>query len=225
MSSQIKPIKIYGQGGPNSLKVALIFHELEIPYEIVVVPYADIKKAEYTAINPNGRVPAIHDPNTGITLWESGAIIEYLVDRYDPNHKLSFPPGPAEFYHSKQWLYFQTSGQGPYFGQVTWFKQLHHEQLPSAIERYVKEMNRVTAVLEGYLAKQKLASGSDEAWLVGNKISFADLSFVPWYTVMDFFLPSDQYDVNNYPHVKQWLGNMDSRKPVQDAKKVFKLGE
>lgn len=75
MSSQIKPIKIYGKGGPNPHKATIIFKELGIPHEIVPVPFADVKGAEYVAINPNGRLPSIHDPNTGITLWESGAII------------------------------------------------------------------------------------------------------------------------------------------------------
>ncbi|OBT63902.1 hypothetical protein VE03_06577 [Pseudogymnoascus sp. 23342-1-I1] len=224
MSSQIKPIKIYGIGGPNPLKITIIFSELDIPYEIVPIPFSDVKKAEYIAINPNGRLPSIQDPNTGITLWESGAIIEYLIDRYDPSHKLSFSPGSAEWYHSKQWLYFQMSGQGPYFGQIIWFMKLHEEIIPSAIERYVKELNRVTAVLDGHLAKQKLASGNDEAWLVGNRISFADLAFLPWYTVMGKSLPSDQYSVNDYPHVKLWLENMSSRKSFGDSLKSVPLG-
>lgn len=223
MSSQTKPIKIYGKGGPNPLKIAIIFNELDIPYEIVSVPFSDVKKPEYVAINPNGRLPSIQDPNTGITLWESGAIIEYLIDHYDPGHKLSFSPGSAEWYHSKQWLHFQMSGQGPYFGQVIWFTKFHGEIIPSAIERYVKEVNRVTAVLDGHLAKQKLASGSDEAWLVGNRISFADLAFLPWHTVVARF-SSDQYDVNDYPHVKLWLENMSSRKSFVDSLESIPLG-
>lgn len=96
--------------------------------------------------------------------------------------------------------------------------KLHGEQIPSAIERYVKEVNRVTAVLEGHLAKQKLASGNDKAWLVGNRISFADLAFLPWHTIMGLLIPSNEYNVNDYPHVKQWLENMSSRKSVEDAK-------
>lgn len=77
-------------------------------------------------------MPAIQDPNfgtDGITIWETGAIIEYLIERYDTEHKLSFPAGTAEAYHAKQWLFFQASGQGPYFGQVAFFKKFHHEQV------------------------------------------------------------------------------------------------
>src|SRR4051812_39387587 len=99
--ANIKPIKLYGDGGPNPPKVQILLEELGLPHEVISVPWADIKKPEYTAINPNGRIPSIQDPNTGITLWESGAIIEYLIDKYDTDHKLSFEPGTNEAYHTK----------------------------------------------------------------------------------------------------------------------------
>ena len=62
---------------------------------------------------------AIEDPNTGITLWESAAIISYLIDTYDKEHKLDYTSTP-EKYLLEQWSYFQASGQGPYFGQCAW---------------------------------------------------------------------------------------------------------
>lgn len=68
-------------------------------------------------------VPAIEDPTTGVTLWESGAIIEYLIDQYDTSNKLSFKSSP-EKYQTLQWLHFQMSGQGPYFGQGAWYSTL-----------------------------------------------------------------------------------------------------
>lgn len=64
----------------------------------------------FTAINPNGRVPAIVDPNTGLTLWESGAIVEYLVETYDKEGKLTVPDTAGKW-HLKQYLHFQMSGQ------------------------------------------------------------------------------------------------------------------
>ena len=95
----------------------MILEELGINYETEFV--TDVKGEKFTAKNPNGRAPAIDDPNTGITLWESGAIIEYLIDRYDTSAKLSFTSLPEKYY-AKQWLMFQMSGQGPYFGQAAW---------------------------------------------------------------------------------------------------------
>lgn len=196
-----------------------MLEELGLPYEVVPIPFSDVKKPEYLAINPNGRLPSIHDPNTNITLWESGAILEYLIERYDTEHRLSFAPGTPESYYAKQWLYFQTSGQGPYYGNAIFFKKFHHEQLPSAIERFVKEINRVTGVLEGHLAQQKQKNGGsvggDGPWLVGNKMSYADIAFVPWQRGAGMAATKDEYDVDNFPHVKEWLGKMTSRESVK----------
>ena len=216
MSSQFKPITVYGEGGPNPAKVAFLLSELNLPYETKTIAFDQVKKPEYLAVNPNGRIPAIHDPNTNLTLWESGAIIEYLIERYDKDHHLSFEPGTAESYLCKQWLFFQTTGQGPYFGQGVWFKKFHHEAQPSALERYVKEMNRVTGVLEGHLAQQK--EGGDGPWLVGGKLSYADIAFVPWQRIIATMFEKDEYDVDKFPQVKAWLGKMLER---GSAKKVF----
>jgi glutathione S-transferase len=221
MSPQIKPIKLWGQGGPNPPKVAFILEELGLPYEIIATPLSDIKKPEYLAINPNGRLPSIHDPNTNLTIWESGAIVEYLIEAYDTKHQISFAPGTPEYYHAKQWLFFQVSGQGPYFGQLGWFLKFHHEQLPSAIERYVNEVNRVVGVLEGWLAKQKQEYGDSASsggpWLVGNKYSYADIAFVQWQRVIGMVTTKDQYDLDKFPHVKEWLGKMTSREAIKTA--------
>ncbi len=98
-------------------------------------------------------------------MWESGAIIEYLIERYDTGNNLGFPQGTPEYYHAKQWLFFQTTGQGPYYGQAGWFRMFHAEKIPSAIERYAKEVNRVTGVLETHLAKQKVNAAGDGPWV------------------------------------------------------------
>ncbi|KAK0616370.1 glutathione S-transferase [Immersiella caudata] len=213
--SDLKPIKLWGNGGPNPPKVRILLEELGLPYEVVPVAWAEVKNPGYLAINPNGRLPSIQDPNLDLTLWESGAIVEYLVERYDKEHKLSFPAGTPEAYHAKQWLFFQTTGQGPYYGQAVWFTKFHPEQLPSAVARYVKEIKRVTGVLEGWLEKQKEIYGGegDGPWLVGNKLSFADLSFIPWQKTVERALP-DEYSVDEFPLVKEWLGKLAARPSV-----------
>lgn len=218
MSTTLKPIKVYGQQGPNPPKVAIILEELGQPYEIDPVPLADVKKPYYTIVNPNGRLPAIYDPNTDLTIWESGAIVEYLTTTYDKEYKLSFEPGTAEHWHARQWLFFQVSGQGPYYGQAAWFKKFHKEKLDSAIERYAGEVNRVSGVLDGHLKKQEEVYGSSAGpWLVGNKMSYADLAFITYQlltrTVMAF--TKEEFDEDNYPHVKKWVANMMSREKVQ----------
>ena len=219
MSPQIKPIQLWGQGGANPPKVAMVLEELGLPYEIKPISFSDVKKPDYVAINPNGRLPAIYDPNTDITLWESGAILEYLVDHYDKDRRISFAPGTPESYHAKQWLFFQASGQGPYYGQAVWFIKFHHEPLPSVIERYCKEVRRVSAVLDKYLDQQKEKHiGNDIGtgpWLVGNKFSYVDIAFISWQIGIASTASKDQYCLDDFPRVKEWLGKMTTRPAVK----------
>jgi len=161
---------------------------------------ADMKKASFEKINPNGRVPAIEDPNKGITLWESGAIIEYLCDTYDQSNKLSYGDKSPEKYLLHQWLYFQVSGQGPYFGQKAWFTFFHQEKgITSAIERYGNEIKRVTSVLDNHLKTQ------GTGWLVGDKCTYADLAFVPWDSMIGYIMGEEGSKVfDERPHFKKW---------------------
>ncbi|KAK3347258.1 glutathione S-transferase [Lasiosphaeria hispida] len=220
-NANLLPIKVWGKGGPNPPKVAIVVEELGLPHEIVFVPITDVKKPEYTAINPNGRLPAIHDPNTGLTLWESGAIIEYLVDRYDVDNKISFPAGSNESYLTRQWLYFQVSGQGPYYGQAAWFSKFHPEKVPSALERYFNEIKRVQGVLEGHLKKQEELYGKEAGgpWLVGNKYTYADFAFLPWQAVLSLAFSEDVYSLSEaeFPVLKDWLARINAREPVARA--------
>ena len=209
MTENLKPIKIYGGSfGPNPLKVSIILRELGLPVEEIPTDFSDIKKPEYEALNPNGRLPTIQDPNTGITLWESGAIIEYLIETDDNSHRISFPPGTPEAHHARQFLHFQMSGQGPYFGQAIWFMRYHPERVQSALDRYVQEIRRVSGVLDRILSKQN--------WLVGEKLSYADLAFISWQNTARNALSAEGYNENDFPHLSTWLAIMNSRPVVKD---------
>ncbi|KAI1660539.1 glutathione S-transferase [Daldinia decipiens] len=208
--SSLKPIILWGHNsGPNPLKIHIILEELDIPFEHKIIVWEEMKKEPFININPNGRVPAIEDPNTGITLWESGAIIEYIIDNYDKEHKLSYGTSP-EKYLIQQWIAFQISGQGPYYGQAVWFYRFHHEKLQSAIDRYVKEIERVRSVLDMHLSK------SSSGWLVGGKMTVADLSWIMWEQIATFFI--GLMDINlegKYPHYDIWYKKLLERPTVQ----------
>ncbi|CRG90537.1 hypothetical protein PISL3812_07581 [Talaromyces islandicus] len=209
MPRKIKPIKIYGgYFGPNPHKTCIILSELELPYETEFIDFSDLKTPSYESINPNGRLPAIYDPNTDITLWESGAIIEYLIETYDQNHRLSFAPGTKEWHHTRQWLYYQVSGQGPYYGQAVWFKRYHEDHIDSAIQRYVNEMKRVSKVLDRWLEHRE--------WLVGDKLTYADLAFITWQNAAQGFLSEEGFNQNEFPHMLRWLKQMNERPIVRD---------
>ncbi|EMC96757.1 hypothetical protein BAUCODRAFT_148317 [Baudoinia panamericana UAMH 10762] len=153
-----KPIKLYGHaGGPNPWKVAVILRELDIPYDMEIMDFGDLKKEPFESINPNGRVPAIEDPNTGYKLWESGAIIDYLIETYDTTNSL-----------------FYTSGAER--GQRAWFVLYHSEKdLTSALDQYGGEVKRTIGVIDRHLKK------IGQPYLCGEKISYADLMFMPWH--------------------------------------------
>ncbi|KAK7750069.1 hypothetical protein SLS62_008062 [Diatrype stigma] len=187
--------------GPNPWKVVMFLEELHIPYEVKQIRLADVKKKPFTDLNPNGRVPAIKDPNTDLVLWESGAILTYLAEEYDKDGRLSYLSG-KEKHHINQWLHFQVSGQGPYFGQASWFQFLHPEKVPSALERYQKEMTRVLGVLDVALEGKQ--------WLVGDRMTYADLAFVPYNAAVPIILgwADDVEQFKDHPNMKAWHERM-----------------
>lgn len=162
--------------------------------------------------DPSARsVPVIVDPNASdFVLWESGAIVEYLVSKYDTSNKLCSAASSPEFYLEKQFLHFQMSGQGPYFGQAYWFTKLHAEKLPSAIERYQKEIARVVHVLDMSLQGKE--------YLVGGKVSYADLSFVPWFWIAEKIHPEWASVVAENKSFVGWLERLEARPAVKKMK-------
>ncbi|KAH7144260.1 glutathione S-transferase [Dactylonectria estremocensis] len=211
--SDFTPITVYVHtGGPNPYKVLIVLEELGIPYNKIVV--ADPKKDEIVALNPNGRVPIITDPNNkDFTIWESGAIVEYLVERYDKQGKLTVED-PNKKWQLKQFLHFQMSGQGPYFGQAVWFHRWASDNTVGK-ERYLEQTVRVFEVLDNIL--------KDKEYLVGDKCTYADLCFVPWNKVA-LFAPffrdvlQNEYKVQErYPNFLAWFERLISRPAVKRA--------
>ncbi|CAI6331427.1 unnamed protein product [Periconia digitata] len=211
----MQPIKVHViPAGPNPWKPVLILEELGVPYELNSFSFEAVKQKPFIDINPNGRAPAIEDPNTGLTLWETGAIILYIIEQYDTKKILSYD-SLKEKHLSQQWLAFQISGQGPYFGQAGWFNALHPEKLPSAIERYNNELKRILGVLDGALDGQQ--------WLVpGDKMTYADLAFTVWNDRIDaliFCAPDKKFE--GFPNVQVWHERMTSRpawKKIMDTR-------
>ncbi|MCJ1249869.1 glutathione S- transferase, nitrogen catabolite repression regulator [Trapelia coarctata] len=209
-----KEIVLYSHSsGPNPWKVAILLEELGLPYETKFMEFPDLKKEPYISLNPNGRVPSIEDPNTGLALAESGAILQYLIDTYDTSSKLHYTTSP-EKYQTLQWLHFQMSGQGPYFGQKAWFSNYHAEKLPSAEERYADEIRRVLGVIDAHLKK----TGTE--YLVGDKCTYADLAWVTWNALLGWLVP--ELDVQKeFPVFAKWnerLVNRPAVKKVLEAK-------
>ncbi|KAF2029157.1 glutathione S-transferase [Setomelanomma holmii] len=213
----VAPIDVWAHwGAPNPWKVCMVLEVLEVPYNLHFLEFSEVKQDSYLALTPNGRLPTIKDPNTGLTLWESGAIIQYLVDLYDTSGKISYSTLQGR-YQTQQWLAFQISGQGPYYGQATWFARFHPDKLPSATERYVNEVIRVIGVLD--LGLERNGTG----WVVGEKCTYADLSFRTWASVGEGLLRElGKFEgiTEKYPKYTEWLKKMDE---IDGVKKVQAL--
>jgi glutathione S-transferase len=143
----------------------------------------------------------------GAIYRESNAIIEYLVAKYDTENKISFSDfGLQQF--ARQWLFFQASGQGPYFGQAVWMIKFHPEHLASAIERYQSETKRVLGVLDEVLEGKQC--------LVGDKFSYADVVFVTWNTSVErIILAGQNYIDKETPNVSRWMEAMLARPAIK----------
>nr|AWK67871.1 glutathione transferase-like protein [Sparassis latifolia] len=206
--------------GPNGIKVAIVLEELGLTYEAVYLSAFEegdrnVKGPLHTKYNPNGRIPTLIDHRSSdFVVWESDAILTYLVERYDAEHKISVTDLEDKI-TQLQWLFFQASGQGPYFGQAGWFTSWHPEKLPSAIERYRKEVLRVFGVLNSVLSKQE--------WLVGGKCTVADLSFIPFnvLAITDYVADYNGFDfARDFPAVFKWHNDLVSREAVR---KVYEI--
>ncbi|EJT99221.1 glutathione S-transferase C-terminal-like protein [Dacryopinax primogenitus] len=189
------------KGGPNGWKIVFALEYLGLSYETVYLDFhkGEHKGPEYTKYNPNGRIPTIIDhKNKDFVLWESGAILVYLVDKYDADHRLSAAT-EKDKYLQLQWLFFQASGQGPYFGQAAWFSNFHPEKVPSAVERYQNEIKRVLGVLDSVLRERE--------WLVGDKMTVADIAFITWNSYARNGLLKNDESFNfdeQFPAVAKW---------------------
>jgi GSH-dependent disulfide-bond oxidoreductase len=192
-------IELFFFPSPNGLKVAIALEECGLSYRVTPV---DISKGEqfapgFLAISPNNKIPAIIDHETGLSLFESGVILEYLAEK---SGRFLPETGP-ERWRVKQWLMWQMAGLGPMAGQAHHFRAFAPEAVPYAIARYTNEVNRLYGVLERQLALQEYVCGA---------VSIADFAILPW------ILPHERQgqDLAEFPNLSGWLARMLARQGV-----------
>ncbi len=194
-------IELYYWTTPNGHKITIFLEEAGVPYKIFPV---NIGKGEqfssaFLKIAPNNRIPAIVDtaPADGgapIPVFESGAILEYLGDKTG-----KFLPRDARpRAEVVQWTYWQMGGLGPMAGQNHHFAQYAPEKLPYAIDRYVKETNRLYGVMNKRLADREFLAGA---------YSIADMACYPWVVPYE----RQGQDLAQFPHLKRWFEAIQAR--------------
>lgn len=203
-------IDLYYWTTPNGHKVTIFLEESGLPYRIhqVNIGAGDQFLVEFLAIAPNNRIPAIVDqaPADGgkpISLFESGAILEYLADKTG----LFLPRDMRGRAEALQWLHWQMSGLGPMAGQNHHFALYAPEKVPYAINRYVKETTRLYGVLNRHLATREFVAGD---------YSIVDMAIYPWIVPH----ARQQQDLNNFPHLRRWFETIGARPAVERAYKI-----
>lgn len=188
-------ITLYATNTSNCFKVTTYLELLELKYDVkyLSLPKKEHKEPWFIKLNPNGRLPTLADDSTGITISETGAILQYLADTYDKEHKFSYPHGTKEYYQLLEVLLLQVAGIGPMTGQAFHFVSID-EKIPYAINRYSEESSRLWLVVEEYLNR---SSGD---YLVGDKFSIADAATFPWFLVSH----NVGVDVKKFPKTFAW---------------------
>ncbi|KAJ2963859.1 hypothetical protein NQZ79_g1086 [Umbelopsis isabellina] len=205
--AQKHPITLYTASTPNGWKASITLEELGLSYETVAIDMKSNQQKEdwFIKINPNGRIPVgamVDHSKDDFCVFESGAMMVYLCDFYDPNHTL-LPEEPLARSKVMQFLMFQMAGVGPMQGQANHFNKFAPEKIPYAIKRYIDETKRLYGVLEIAL------DGQD--YLANNQYSIADIanfSWVKWAILLDISL-------DEFPRVKSWAQRIETRPAVQ----------
>jgi len=199
-------IDLYAWPTPNGFKVSIFLEETGTPYNVIPVDIGkgDQFKPEFLKISPNNRMPAIVDTESGMTVFESGAILCYLGEKTGQ----FFPQEMRAKYTVLEWLFWQMAGVGPMFGQFGHFTRYAPEKIPYAIERYTSEALRLVKVLDNRLAQVEYVAG---------EYSIADMAIFPWLR-----LPAMKEEIAFFKNVKRWLDAIEARPAVRRGLDLLK---
>jgi GST-like protein len=214
-------LQLYSLNTPNGVKVSIMLEETGLPYEPHLVDFGkdDQKTPEFLSLNPNGKIPAIIDPNgpggKPLPLWESGAILGYLAGKTDK----MIPLDPARMIQTMQWVHFQASAVGPMFGQVGFFHKFAGKDFEDKRprDRYVGEAKRILGVMDRRLDGRQ--------WFMDDEYTIADISMLGWVrNLIGFYGAGELVGFDQYRHVDAWLKRGLARPAVQRGLEIPKRG-
>jgi GST-like protein len=205
-------IDLYYWTTPNGHKITIFLEEAELAYTVkpINIGKGDQFAPDFLKISPNNRIPAIvdhapADDGEPLSVFESGAILQYLAEKMG----LFLPAGLRDRVNVMQWLFWQMGGLGPMLGQNHHFSNYAPEKIPYAINRYVKETERLYSVLNTQLQANEYIAG---------EYSIADMAAYPWIVPHK----QQQQNLEDFPHLKRWFESIQSRPAVQRAYDVAK---
>jgi GST-like protein len=212
-------LQLYSLPTPNGVKVSIMLEEIGLPYEVHLVDFNkdDQKTPEFLSLNPNGKIPAIIDPDgpggKPLPLFESGAILQYLSEK---TGKL-LPSDAARRYQTIQWVHFQMGGIGPMFGQLGFFHKFAGKEIDDKrpLQRYVAESTRLLGVVEARL--------DGRPWIMDDEYTIADISMFGWVrNLIGFYEARELVAFDNLMHVPAWLERGLARPAVQRGLQIPK---
>ena len=199
-------IQLYTAATMNGYKPVIFLEEAQIPYELTVIDFSkqEQKAPGYLKLNPNGKIPVIFDKSEDRAIFESGAILWHLAEKYER----FLPTDPVKRSEVMQWLLFQVGHVGPMMGQAMYFQHIaapngHNE--PFSIKRYVDESRRLLEVLNSHLEGRE--------WVAAGEYTIADMMIYPWARAYVWARVS----VEGLDHLRAWLDRIDERPAVQKA--------
>ena len=208
------PIELWFWPTPNGIKISIALEEMGLPYTVhpINIGTGEQFSPQFQALSPNGRMPAIVDPDgpdgQPVSVFESGAILQYLARKTGQFYGTT----ERERIEVEQWLFWQMAGLGPMAGQTHHFRQYapaitrDQRQLAYGVNRYTNETRRLYGVMDRRLA--------DRDYLAG-EYSIADMACWPWV------IPSLQgQNLDEFPHLKAWHARIGERPAVQKGKVV-----
>ncbi len=195
---------------PNGYKVLMLLEETGILYRIVPVNVSKGEQfePEFLQISPNNKMPAIvdhspADPGVPISLFESGAILQYLAEKT----RQFLPKDIAGRAEVLQWLFWQMGGLGPMLGQNLHFGQYAPEKIPYAVDRYVNESKRLFKVMDKQLSNSEFIAGD---------YSIADMASYPWVFKHPYLL----LELETFPNLNRWFETIEQRPAVARAYEI-----
>ena len=189
---------------PNMRKISIMLEEIGLPYTVKRVEKQSNGKfaADFIAINPNATVPAIVDTDTGITLFESGAILYYLAEKT----KKLLPTNLKARAEVVKWLMFEVANMCPAMVELYHYMLIDSEEIPEVVlQRYKDKLVRYCSILNQQLNGREYLC---------DEYSIADIALYPWSVILE-----DMAEINlgDYPNLKNWATTISNRSAAQPS--------
>ncbi len=215
------PLQLYSLATPNGVKVTVMLEELlamghegaEYDAWLIRIEDGDQFGSGFVAANPNSKIPVLvdHSGDTPIRVFESGAILQYLAEKFGT----FLPAVGAARAECLSWLFWQM-GSAPFLGGgFGHFYAYAPEKFEYPINRYAMEVKRQLDVLDRQLAAHRFLAGDD--------YSIADMAAWPWYGTLvkgELYEAGEFLGVHEYKHVLRWADEIALRPAVQRGRKV-----